>query len=151
MLQILSMFKNLINSYKSLQFLQIFSLLIISYKSHNSYKFFKSSNLSPTGMKFRSSWYVSTNKLGYFYVTAWSIVEKGYNINFAAQLLEKWLRYWQWPTKLAVEAPSWCLNFFVVLTLLLPTGVLPKKKFSSIGWEMAEILTVTNKAGYRSS
>ena len=67
------------------------------------------------------------NKLGYFYVTAWSIVEKGYNKNFAAQLLEKWLRYWQWPTKLAIEAPSWCLKFFVVLTLLLPTGVLPKK------------------------
>ena len=92
-----------------------------------------------------------SNKLGYFYVTAWSIVEKGYNKNFAAQLLEKWLRYWQWPTKLAIEAPSWCLKFFVVLTLLLPTGVLPKKKFSSNGWEMAEILTVTNKAGYRSS
>ena len=67
------------------------------------------------------------NKLGYFYVTAWSIVEKGYNKNFAAQLLEKWLRYWQWPTKLAIEVPSWCLKFFVVLTLLLPTGVLPKK------------------------
>ena len=67
------------------------------------------------------------NKLGYFYVTAWSIVEKGYNINFAARLLEKWLRYWHWPTKLAIEAPSWSLKFFVVLTLLLPTGVLPKK------------------------
>ena len=65
--------------------------------------------------------------MGYFYVTAWSIVEKGYNINFATRLLEKWLRYWQWPTKLAIEAPSWSLNFFVVLTLLLPTGVLPRK------------------------
>ena len=49
------MLKNLKNSFKSWKFLQIFSLLIISYKSHNSYKFFKSSNLSPTGMKFRSS------------------------------------------------------------------------------------------------
>ena len=47
--------------------------------------------------------------------------------NISAQLVEKWLRYWQWPTKLTIEAPSWCLKFFVVLTLLLPTGVLPKK------------------------
>ena len=69
----------------------------------------------------------TNNKLGYFYVTAWSIVENSYNINFAARLLEKWLRYWQWPTKLAIEAPSWSLKFFVVLTLLLPTGGLPKK------------------------
>ena len=45
----------------------------------------------------------------------------------SAQMVEKWLRYWQWPTKLAIEAPSWSLNFFVVLTLLLPTGGLPKK------------------------
>ena len=45
----------------------------------------------------------------------------------SAQLVEKWLRYWQWPTKLAIEAPSWSLKFFVVLTLLLPTGGLPKK------------------------
>ena len=51
------MLTNLINSYKPQQFLQIFLLLIISYKSHNYYKFFKSSNLSPTGMKFRSILY----------------------------------------------------------------------------------------------
>ena len=42
-------------------------------------------------------------------------------------MVEKWLKYWQWPTKLAIEAPTWSLNFFVVLTLLLPTGGLPKK------------------------
>ena len=64
---------------------------------------------------------MSVNKLGYFYVTAWSIVEKGYNKNFAARFLEKWLRYWQWPTKLAIEAPIESLKFYVVLTLLFPT------------------------------
>ena len=55
-------------------------------------------------------------------ITHWSVTKKN-----SAQMVEKWLKYWQWPTKLAIEAPTWSLKFFVVLTLLLPTGGLPKK------------------------
>ena len=42
--------------------------------------------------------------------------------------------------------PAWSLKFFLILTLILTTGV-SGKKLSSIGLEMAEILAVTNKAG----
>ena len=63
-----------------------------------------------------------------------------------------WLKYSSSDkTKEFIEDSSWSLNSFCCLDISLTHWMITKKIFSLIGLEMAEILAVTNKAGYRGS
>ena len=63
---------------------------IISGKCFGQDLYFNEFKFPKNGYATHNNWY----KLCYFYVTAWSIVEKGYNIKSAAQkkFQLKWLR-----------------------------------------------------------